>query len=161
MPPSPSFWRQSVSHTDTSARRDTDISHYTSRCHTSDVLRREIWRPDRSGQLRAPGVLQEHEHTVIQHVMRHYCCGNAVDWVQNLVKHLTSFFWPGPSLIKMIVVHRKYRRTIRKDLTGAAPRTRVEKIMVILVESGILYFLVFVRPFNTLDIMSKLTEPLA
>ncbi|KAI0310838.1 hypothetical protein OF83DRAFT_1069892 [Amylostereum chailletii] len=39
----------------------------------------------------------------------------------------------------------EHRQRIRKDLTSAAPRTRVEKIMVILVESGVLYFLFFLE----------------
>lgn len=39
---------------------------------------------------------------------------------------------------------RLYRRTVGRHLHSDSKRTRVEKIMVLLVESGVLYFFFFV-----------------
>ena len=46
--------------------------------------------------------------------------------------------------ILIVVSCRHYRRTIGRHLQSSSTKTRGEKIMIILVESGILYFLFFV-----------------
>jgi hypothetical protein len=40
--------------------------------------------------------------------------------------------------------YRKYRKNIRSSLSTSSSRTRAERVMIILVESGIIYFLFFV-----------------
>ena len=44
----------------------------------------------------------------------------------------------------MTLLHRIYRRTIGTTIRSNNRKTRVEKIMAILIESGVLYFLFFV-----------------
>ncbi|EJF56366.1 hypothetical protein DICSQDRAFT_71566 [Dichomitus squalens LYAD-421 SS1] len=40
---------------------------------------------------------------------------------------------------------RKHRQVMRKHLAGSGVRTRVEKVMALLVESGVVYVLIWVR----------------
>ena len=56
----------------------------------------------------------------------------------SVILHRSSIFDPE------LVLHRYYRRTIGRHLRSSSTKTRGEKIMIILVESGILYFLFFV-----------------
>ncbi|KAI0310773.1 hypothetical protein OF83DRAFT_1252351, partial [Amylostereum chailletii] len=51
----------------------------------------------------------------------------------------------------------QYRRSIQSSIDESVPKTRVEKVMIILVESGVLYFLFFLSPviFSIGDLQAR------
>ena len=48
--------------------------------------------------------------------------------------------------------YRVYRRDIGKAMRGANAKTRTEKVMLVLIESGLLYFLISVSNLMYLNI---------
>ncbi|TBU53347.1 hypothetical protein BD310DRAFT_830322, partial [Dichomitus squalens] len=52
------------------------------------------------------------------------------------------------SLIGLKAWSEKYRRTMRSHLSGASYRTRVGKVMALLVESGVIYIIIWVSSTN-------------
>ncbi|TBU22107.1 hypothetical protein BD311DRAFT_733492 [Dichomitus squalens] len=69
----------------------------------------------------------------------------------------SGFSWAAPATVVSVALNAiatsliglkawKYRRTMRSHLSGASYRTRVGKVMALLVESGVIYIIIWLPP---------------